>query len=142
MKNSLHLKLNTHHAHFAVISLVFFIFLSTNAFSQTWTSPTGVVKHKGDSVSLIGYVTSARYFADSRDAPTLIIIGGKNSDQLLTLVVRGSDRSNFRNAPETAYTEKYVQVMGKVQIYRGKPRIILHHEKQISIVTEGAPDTE
>jgi hypothetical protein len=133
---------NSLHSHLTVVCLVFFMPFSKKAFSQTWTSPAGVVKHKGDSVSFIGYVTSARYFADSRDAPTLINIGGKNSDQLLTLVVRGNDRSNFRIAPETAYTEKYIQVIGKVQIYKGKPRIILHHEKQISIITEGAPDTE
>ena len=125
-----------------VLSIFLFMFLSVKTFSQIWTSPTGVAKHKGDNVRLIGYVTSARYFADDKDAPTLINIGGKNSDQLLTLLVKREDRSNFRNAPETAYTEKYIQVVGKVQMHKGKPRIILHHEKQISIVMEAAPDTD
>ena len=122
--------------------LVLFIFLSANSFSQTWTSPAGIAKHNGDTVSFIGFVTSARYFADAKDALTVINIGGKRSAQLLTLVVRGDDRLNCRNAPETAYTDRYVQVVGKVQMYKGKPRIILHHEKQISIVTEAAPDIE
>jgi DNA/RNA endonuclease YhcR with UshA esterase domain len=134
--------LPTHWLTVTGLNIILFMFLSAKTFSQTWTSPTGVVKHNGDSVRLIGYVTSARYFADARDAPTLINIGGKNSDQLITLLVKGDDRSNFTSAPETAYTEKYIQVVGKVQIYKGKPRIILHHEKQISILTEGAPDTE
>ena len=142
MKNPFHTQLNTHYSHLTILGLGLFIFLSTKSFSQTWTSPARVAKHNGDSVRLVGYVTGARYFADDKDAPTLINIGGKNSDQLLTLIVSGNDRSNFRNLPETAYTEKYIQVVGKVQMYKGKPRIVLHHEKQISIVMEAAPDTD
>ena len=124
------------------ITLILFIIFSSKAFSQTWTSPSAVAKHNGESVSLIGFVTSARYFADAKDAPTLINIGGKNSDQLLTLVVKGYDRPNFKNAPETEYTDKYIQVTGKVEMYKGKPRIILHNEKQISIVEEAPKDPE
>jgi hypothetical protein len=67
------------------------------------------------------------------NAPTFLNVGGDFPNQLLTLVVWGKDRSNFKNAPEEAYKGQEVQVAGKVELHRGKPQMILYHDNQITI---------
>jgi hypothetical protein len=54
-------------------------------------------------------------------------------NQLLTLVVWGSDRKNFSNAPETFYIDKNVRVSGKVTLFKEKPQLVLFSEKQIAL---------
>ena len=53
-------------------------------------------------------------------------------NQLLTLVVWGSDRKNFSNTPEIFYINKNVRVSGKVMLFKEKPQLVLYSEKQIA----------
>jgi hypothetical protein len=89
--------------------------------------------HIGDSVIVSGKVFGGRFLSKSENAPTFLNVGGDFPNQLLTLVVWGKDRSNFKSAPEDAYKGQEVQVAGKVELHRGKPQIILYRDNQIAI---------
>lgn len=92
--------------------------------------------HIGDSVIVSGKVFGGRYLSKSENAPTFLNVGGDFPNQLLTLIVWGKDRSNFKTAPEEAYKGRHVQVAGKVELHRGKPQITLYNDTQIAIQTE------
>ncbi|MEJ7682808.1 MAG: hypothetical protein WKG06_34100 [Segetibacter sp.] len=108
--------------------------LSLTTFAQTGSQPKEPLNQNGDTVNFFGFVTKANYSADLKGSPTLMNLSGKDFTQSLTLIVWSTDRSKFKEAPETAFLNQYVQVKGKIEIYKGKPQIILHSEKQISIL--------
>lgn len=95
-----------------------------------------ISNHIGDSVIVHGKVFGSRFLSKSEDAPTFLNVGGDFPNQLLTLVVWGKDRSNFKSAPEEAYKGQEVQVAGKVELHRGKPQMILYRDNQIAIKTQ------
>lgn len=94
--------------------------------SQTTIQLSEISKHVGDSVQVEGKVFGTRYFADSKNSPTLINIGAAFPNQLLTVVIYGDNRKNFKSAPEDFFKDKVVVVTGKVELYHGKPQIIVH----------------
>ena len=126
----------------AVISFFIASILSVHSFSQNWTRLNDVAKHKGDTVNIIGFVASTQFKASSKNACTLMTVKMNNSKDLIRLLVLNSDRENFAEAPETAYLNQYVQIIGKVELYKGMPQIILHSDRQISITREGPPEQE
>lgn len=126
----------------AVISFFIASILSVHSFSQNWTRLNDVAKHKGDTVNIIGFVACTQFKASSKNAYTLMTVKMNNSKDLIRLLVLNSDRENFAEAPETAYLNQYVQIMGKVELYKGMPQIILHSDRQISITREGPPEQE
>ena len=118
-----------------IFSLILAAFFSPMTFSQTWTRPGEAAKHIGDSIIIIGFVTNVQRLTDRKEAPTLVTIGDKNEIEL-TLLIPGADRQNFTQTPETAYLNQYVQVTGRVVLYKGKTQITLYSEKQISIARD------
>lgn len=122
------------------ISFTLAAFFSGITFSQTWTRPCDAAKHVGDSVIIIGFVTNVQRLTAGKEAPTLVTIGDKDKIELVTLFIPGAHRQNFRRNPETAYLNEYVQVTGRVMLYKGKTQIILYSEKQISIARDAMLD--
>jgi hypothetical protein len=107
-------------------------FLPFFCLAQTEIKLEDVSKHIGDSVVITGKIYSGRYLNSSKGSPTLLNMGDLFPNQLLTLVVWGSDRKNFSNAPETFYIGKNVRVSGKVTLFKEKPQLVLYSEKQIT----------
>ena len=67
--------------------------------------------------------------------PTFINIGGKYPDQLLTIVIWGNIREKLGYAPEDKkYTGGMAVITGKVELYKGKPQIVITDPKQLSIL--------
>lgn len=94
--------------------------------SQTAIPLSEVSKHVGDSVKVEGKVYGTRHFPDSKNTPALINIGTGFPNQLLTVVIYGDDRKNFKAQPEEYFKDKEVVVTGKVELYHGKPQIVVH----------------
>ena len=113
------------------------LFLST--FAQNKQQSKKVLNQNGDIVNLFGFITKVNYTADLIGSPTLMNFSGKDSTQSVTLIVLNKDRYKFKEAPETAYLNQYVQVKGKIETYKGKPQIILDSEQQIFILRESFP---
>jgi len=122
-----------------VLSFLLATVLSFTAFAQNGIQSKKLLNQNGDTVNLFGFVTKVDYSADSIGSPTLMKFSGKDSTQSLTLIVWSTDRYKFQEAPETAFLNQYVQVKGKIEIYKGKPQITLHSGQQISILRESFP---
>lgn len=85
----------------------------------------------GDSVTLIGKVASGRYFAQGEGSPTLLNLGAPYPNQLLTVVIRSAARKEFSGAPEKDLLNKDVKVTGKVELYKGKPQVVVYKAAQL-----------
>ena len=125
-----------------VLLIVVTVTFSLTLFSQTWIQPGDAKKHKGDTVSLIGFVTNVKHATNRDGSAMLICLRTKDPKHSLTLRVNSSDRAKFKQAPEIAYLNQYVQVTGLVRTYKGNPEIILYSEDQIAIARDAAPEEE
>ena len=97
-------------------------------------SPIGKLllgKHVGDSVKICTKIFGARYFENSKNAPTLLNAGAKFPDAPLTIVIYGENRAAFKNKPEEYYPEKEICVTGKIVLYKEKPQIVVTSEEQL-----------
>lgn len=100
-----------------------------------------IAQHIGDSVLIEGKVYSGRFLSNSEGAPTLLNLGALYPNQKLTLVIKGTSRKNFDAAPEVSYTDQMVWVKGKLELFKGKPQMILWSKVQIGVIEqEDAPE--
>lgn len=112
--------------------LCFFVVLigtATNA--QQSIDIKDVSKHIGDSVTVCGKIFSGKFLDKANNQPTFLNVGGEYPKQLLTLVIWGSVRKSFQYKPEEKLKNKNVCVLGKVELFNGKPEIIIHSVSQI-----------
>lgn len=89
-------------------------------------------KHAGEMVKVCTKIYGGKYIESSK-APTLLNAGADFPDNPLTLVIWSDKRANFKNPPEVFYKGKDVCVTGKVQLYKGKPEIVVTAEEQIQL---------
>jgi micrococcal nuclease len=54
-------------------------------------------------------------------------------NQIFTVLIWGSDRNKFKEAPEDMYNSKMICVTGLIKDYKGKPEIIVNDPEQIKI---------
>ena len=90
-------------------------------------------KHIGDSVNVCGKVYGGRYLQNIQSKPTLINLGAQFPNQLLTIVIYGSDRKNFEDNPEDFYRDKEICVSGKIELYNDKPQIVVRKREQLTV---------
>jgi DNA/RNA endonuclease YhcR with UshA esterase domain len=109
------------------------LFLATGAMAQTKISLEEVKQHIGDSVAVCGKVFGGRYLESSNGTPTLINIGGAYPNELLTVVIFGTDRARFKDKPEDSWKDKNICVKGKITEYRGKPQIVINDPAQVEL---------
>ena len=109
------------------------ILICSLAFAQQEIKIEDAAKHEGDSVTICTKIFGARYFENSKNAPTLLNAGASYPDAPLTILVFGENRGNFKNKPEAYYTGKNICVTGRIVFYKGKPEIIITREEEISI---------
>ena len=111
--------------------ILLFILSGLGATAQQRLAIEEAAKHEGDSVTICSKVYGGKYLEKS--GVTLLNVGGKYPDALLTLVIKDENRTAFTNKPEEYYTGKEVCFIGKIRIYKGKPEIELYSEKAISL---------
>jgi DNA/RNA endonuclease YhcR with UshA esterase domain len=102
--------------------------LASPAFAANLT-PEQASSHVGQVETVCGIVASAHYAERTRSQPTFLNLGQAYPNQVFTAVIFGSDRAKF-GQPETLQG-KNVCVSGKIEVYRGKPEIILHDRGQL-----------
>lgn len=93
-----------------------------------------IATHVGDSVTVTGKVYGIKYFESAKAAPTLINIGAAFPNQLLTVVIYGEDRKRLELEPEKTYTDADLSITGKVELFKGKPQIIITDKSQLSVL--------
>jgi hypothetical protein len=89
--------------------------------------------HIGERRAVCGVVASAHFANHSRGQPTFMNLDRPYPNQIFTVIIWGSDRDKFSNAPETYYQGKAVCVTGTIKGYRGKPEIIVKNPDQIRL---------
>jgi len=113
----------------------FFLILSTLpcllTCSQTQIKLDEVKDHIGDSVTVCGKVYSARFVSDATNQPTFLNLGAAYPNQLLTVVIWGDVRKQFKVYPEDTFIQKEVCITGKIELYKDKPQIVIKQNTQI-----------
>jgi hypothetical protein len=115
---------------FAALLLSFFLGLAVQA--QTTIKLEDVSTHVGDSVKTCGKVAGIRFMESAKGQPTLINIGAPYPNQLLTVVIWEDLRKQFDKTPEL-FRDKNVCIIGKIELYRDKPQIVIKTKEQLVI---------
>ncbi|MCM8768817.1 MAG: DNA-binding protein [Candidatus Omnitrophica bacterium] len=87
----------------------------------------------GSTQTVRGWVASSKYAANSKGRPTFLNLDKPYPEQVLTVVIWGSDRNKFPFPPETFYLEKNIRVTGLIKLRHGVPEIIVSSPSQIEI---------
>ena len=90
--------------------------------------------HIGDSVTVKGLISGVRYLEAAKNTPTFINVGGTYPAQKLTIVIWREVRKKFTYKPEEKpYSTGMAIVSGKVELYKGKPQIVVTDPEQLKI---------
>lgn len=116
--------------------LIAFCFLFLSSFAQT-VSADASKNYVGKTVTVAGKVVDGRYLASSGRQPTLLNIDKAFPNQIFSVVIYGDDRKNFGYKPEEVLVNKNILVTGKIEMYKGKPQIVVTSPDQIVIASVG-----
>ena len=83
-------------------------------------------KHVGETATVTGRVDS---FHQSGKGNIFLNMGGAYPNQAFTAFIPAGSAAQFPNAQQ--YDGKTVAVTGKIQLYKGKPEIIVNSPSQI-----------
>jgi hypothetical protein len=103
-------------------------------------APENAVKHPGETVTVCGQVAGAKFAAQVRGGTTFLDFGKPYPDSPFTALIFASDRAKF-GAPEKTAQGRDFCVTGKIEMYQGKPQIVLKDPKQLSekVTTTASP---
>ena len=108
------------------------VFITGIINAQTTIKLNEVSLHIGDSVTVCGKVAGMRYFENSNNKPTLLNIGAKHPDQLLTVVIWENTRALFTTKVEDL-TDKEICITGRISLYKEKVQIVIEKPEQIVV---------
>jgi DNA/RNA endonuclease YhcR with UshA esterase domain len=99
------------------------------AIAQTPTAytPEEAAKHVGETATVTGKVDG---FHQSGKGNIFLNMGGAYPNQAFTAFIPSGSAAQFANAQQ--YDGKTVSVSGKIQLYKGKPEIIVNSPSQIT----------
>jgi micrococcal nuclease len=112
---------------FATIIALF----ALKAAAQTTISAKDAAKHINEKVTVCDKVWSTKLLDGSN--MTFLDMGGYHPNQLLTIVIKGENRSKFKGKPENDYKQKKICVTGTIINYKGKPEIVVSDPSQIRL---------
>jgi DNA/RNA endonuclease YhcR with UshA esterase domain len=111
------------------ISVVLVAFSSGFASAASLTTEEAA-HHVGETATVCGGVASANYASHSKGQPTFLNLDKAYPNQTFTAVIWESDRSKF-GTPESALLGKQVCATGVIQLFRGRPEVVLHDPSQL-----------
>ena len=100
----------------------------------TEIAATEAGQYIGDRKTVCGNVESPTYARSSRGQPTFLNLDRPYPNQIFTVVIWGSNRQSFPEAPETLYRDKRICVTGLIESFAGVPQIEAATSRQIAIV--------
>ena len=89
--------------------------------------------HVGEIRTVCDRVASTRFLRSGR-RPTFLNLGHPYPEQDLTVVIWGEDRALFGGAPEEHYRSRRVCVTGRIELYRGRPEIVIRERDDLRAV--------
>jgi hypothetical protein len=103
--------------------------------AQTIIPAKNASKYLGKNVTICETVFST----EVKNESIILYLGGNYPNQLLAVVIKSSDRKNFKGKPDIDFKGKDVCVTGKVTGDTGKPVIFISSSKQIHFVLVDTP---
>jgi len=97
-------------------------------------APRDAIHHVGATRKVCGTVFSAVFLERARRQPTLLNINQDYPAQPLTLVIYKEDRDKFAGPPEKIYEGKRICVIGRIDLHRNKPQIVVNSPSMIEVV--------
>jgi hypothetical protein len=99
-----------------------------------------VKDHVGDSVNVSGIVYGVKVFEDDDKKPTLVLLnlGADYPNQLLTIAVQPTYQSDTSLMPGKEAKGELANVFGKIELYKGKPQIIVRSANQLYLSSTDA----
>jgi len=110
---------------------VFSLLFAFTASAQKVISASDAAKHLNEKVTICEKVFSTKLITPSN--MTFLDLGGFHPNQMLTVVIKGEDRSKFKDAPDEYFKGRNVCVTGTVIDYKGKPEIVVSDPSQIKV---------
>ncbi len=102
---------------------------ATSSASADKITPAQAKDYIGKHATVCGVVASANFAARSRRQPTFLNLDKPSPDHIFTAVIWIEDRPKF-GKPETLKGRR-VCVSGLVEVYQGKPQIVLQDAEQL-----------
>jgi hypothetical protein len=102
---------------------------NTNAAQNTSTAQNTTTAQK--DTTICDKVFDGKFLESSRI--TFLNLGGSFPNQKISIVIKGTDRDKFKAPPEKLYTGRTICVKGRVEIYKGRPEIVVTDPGQIVI---------
>ena len=109
----------------------FALLFAFTASAQKIISASDAAKHLNEKVTICEKVFSTKLITPSNI--TFLDLGGFHPNQMLTVVIKGEDRSKFKDAPDEYFKGRSVCVTGTVIDYKGKPEIVVSDPSQIKL---------
>ncbi len=110
--------------------LLIFIIVAYASFSQTKILIDSAINYEGKSVTICTKVFGGKAF----EKVTLLNLGAKYPNSLLTMAIFQKDIANFPSTPDALYNGKNICVTGTIEMYKGKPEIKVSNPAQIEIL--------
>jgi len=109
-----------------LVMAVSWLLIAGPAFAQM-IGPAAARDHVGETVTVQGAVEEV--YTAARSGVTFLDLGGRYPNETFTGVIFAGDAGAFPNVH--ALEGKTVDISGRVQLYHGRPEIILRDAKQI-----------
>lgn len=98
---------------------------------NTTVRPAEAGKFVGQQAQVCGIVASATFASGSRNQPTFLNLDKAYPNHVFTAVIWGNNRSKFEEPPEELEGQR-ICVLGRIELYRGRPQIIVSSPAQIT----------
>ena len=92
-------------------------------------SPSEAARHVGEEVVVQGQVSQIG--SSERNHTLFVNFGGRYPNHVFTAVIFSKNLQSFPEA--RSWEGKVIKVRGKVQVYRGKPGIVLERAEQVTV---------
>jgi len=114
-----------------LLTMALLVGLVSIAYSQDTITPEDAAKFIGQQKTVCGQVASAHY--DAKSKCTLLNLDKPSPNHVFTAYIGGSDRGKFEKPPEELYYGKAICVTGMIELYQGRPEIIVKEPSQIKV---------
>lgn len=114
--------------------------IATQLYAQKEIKPEEIKDHVGDSVMVQGKISGVRFFESN--SRTLINVGAPYPNQVFTIVILPDVRSKLHVLPTSSDVGNIVWVAGRIELYKGKPQIVIKDVQQIDIIQSMQKDLD
>jgi hypothetical protein len=87
-----------------------------------------------EDAKVCGFVAQTRYAESATGQPTFLNFDKPYPDEVFSAVIWGgaAERAKFQEPPEVLYVRRNVCVTGRIELYEGKPQIVVRNPAQLS----------